>query len=217
MSVVSKFATALRPPIREPVTNTRDIVSAWRSKALNDTLFLRAHHRVHRFDRHFHEEYATGIIEGGCQAFSYDRNRRLDMPRGSVALISPGIVHVGWPGSEQGWSYRMLYPSVAMIREAVQDIFGASEVIFHRPVVDDPALYAQLVALHTATELPTADPLEVETLYLSAVSPPPYPTPVGLTAPRHDFIRPHYAGLEISSKPVTTNRSNSPNSVTSLT
>jgi hypothetical protein len=150
------------------VINTRDTVSAWRSRALNDTLFLRAHYRAHRFDRHFHEEYAIGVIEGGCQAFSYDRNRRLDMPRGSVALISPGMVHVGWPGTEQGWSYRMLYPSAATFGEAVQDIFGASEASFHRPAVEDPDLFAQLVALHTAAEDPTADPLEVETLYLSA-------------------------------------------------
>ena len=109
--------------------NARDSVNTWRSRALSDTLFLHAHYRTHRFDRHFHEEYAIGVIEGGCQAFSYDRGRRLDMPRGSVALISPGIVHVGWPGSEQGWSYRMLYPSVASLGEAAADIFGTSDVV----------------------------------------------------------------------------------------
>ena len=88
----------MRPP--------REAVRLWRSGALNKTLFLAADYRHQRFAAHAHEEYAIGIIEGGCQAFTYDRVRRLDMPAGSVALISPGIVHSGWPSAEQGGSVR---------------------------------------------------------------------------------------------------------------
>jgi AraC-like DNA-binding protein len=49
-------------------------------------LFLQADFTQQRFDPHYHDEYAIGIIEGRCQAFTYDRVRWLDMPEGSVVL-----------------------------------------------------------------------------------------------------------------------------------
>lgn len=74
----------------------RDIARAWLEPSLGNTLFLDAHYRTLAFERHYHEEFAIGIIESGCQAFSYDGGRRrMDMTAGSVALIAPGIVHEG--------------------------------------------------------------------------------------------------------------------------
>lgn len=146
-----------------------DSVRPWRSDVLHGTLFLRADYKTHRFDRHFHEEFAIGIIESGCQAFTYDSNaRRLDMGEGSVSLISPGIVHEGWPSTEQGWSYRMLYPSISTVDEAAVNIFGTPHVSFHRPVVHDPALYGTLLALHEAAEGDEST-MELETLFLCAI------------------------------------------------
>ena len=101
----------------------KDRAKTWRSTALGETLFLTAEYQQQRFDRHFHDEFAIGVIDSGCQAFVYDSNRRLDMPKGSVALIGPGVVHAGWPGAEEGWRYRMLYPAAALVRGAVEDVF----------------------------------------------------------------------------------------------
>src|SRR4051812_87498 len=107
---------------------TMDCVQTWRSPHLRDTLFLSADFRNQRFDRHFHKEYAIGVIDSGCQAFVYDRSRRLDMPSGSVALIAPGVVHSGWPGTDEGWRYRMMYPAAGVIDEIVREIFGPGAV-----------------------------------------------------------------------------------------
>jgi AraC-like DNA-binding protein len=142
----------------------------WRSPYLTDTLFLSADYRQQRFDRHFHEEFAIGVIDGGCQAFVYDDRRRLDMPRGSVALISPGVVHSGWPGADHGWRYRMLYPPSVTVRAAVADIFGSNSLpAFNRPVVNDGSLFETLSRLHALTSVATADPMEVEGLFLAMV------------------------------------------------
>jgi len=128
---------------------------------------LTAEYHQQRFDRHFHDEFAIGVIDSGCQAFVYDNNRRLDMPKGSVALIAPGVVHAGWPGAEEGWRYRMLYPAAALVRAAVEDAFDGSDTAsFHRPVVDDPALSLALSRLHGLSALAATDPLELESLYL---------------------------------------------------
>ncbi|MGQ3215333.1 MAG: AraC family transcriptional regulator [Shinella sp.] len=144
-------------------------VKMWRSSALADTLFLWANYRDHRFQRHFHEEFAIGIIEEGCQAFSYDSRHRVDLPRGTVCLISPGMVHEGWVGAENGWTYRMFYPSASLVGQAADDIFGTSDVAFKSPAVDDPELHACLQRLHQMTASPHLQRLEFETLYLATI------------------------------------------------
>ena len=147
-------------------TNT---IKMWRSNALADTLFLWADYRDHRFQPHFHEEFAIGIIEEGCQAFSYDSKHRIDLPRGTVCLISPGMVHEGWVGAENGWTYRMFYPSASLVAQAAEDIFGTPDVAFSSPAVDDPELHGCLRRLHQMTASPHHQSLESETLYLATI------------------------------------------------
>ncbi|WP_295997289.1 AraC family transcriptional regulator [Rugamonas sp.] len=145
-------------------------LATWRNTHLPGTVFLRADYRGQRFERHFHEEYAIGVIDSGCQAFEYDQGRRLDMPSGSVALIAPGVVHSGWPGAENGWRYRMMYPDAARVRAALDEVFGGLPAAhFHRPVVSDARLYWRLSRLHDAAADPHADPLELEGLYLAVI------------------------------------------------
>lgn len=145
-------------------------LATWRNEHLPGTVFLRADYRGQHFERHFHEEYAIGVIDSGCQAFEYDKGRRLDMPSGSVALIAPGVVHSGWPGAEHGWRYRMMYPDVALVRAALDDLFGGLPAAhFHRPVVSDARLYLRLSRLHDAAADPHADPLELEAMYLAVI------------------------------------------------
>jgi hypothetical protein len=147
-----------------------DRVRTWRSAHLGGTVCLHADFRKQRFDRHFHEEFAIGIIDSGCQAFVYDRNRRMDMPGGAVALISPGIVHAGWSADAEGWRYRMLYPPSSLVSDAVQSIFGSDKTAsFNRPVVHDRALYKRLANLHAASEDHLADGLAIESHFLAVV------------------------------------------------
>ena len=146
------------------------LAKTWRSRALGDTLFLKAEYRQLRFDRHFHDEFAIGIIDGGCQAFAYDNGRRLDFPMGSVALIAPGVVHPGWPGVEEGWRYRMLYPSADFVKSTAADVFGESETpSFHRPGVVDAALAQALSQLHELSARSDTDPLQLESLFLQVI------------------------------------------------
>jgi AraC-like DNA-binding protein len=145
-------------------------VRTWLNPHLGGTLCLHADFRKQRFDRHFHEEFAIGIIDSGCQAFVYDHSRRMDMPGGTIALIMPGIVHAGWSADAEGWRYRMLYPPSSIVSAAVQNVFGSDRVAsFNRPVVHDKALYTRLAKLHAASEDPLADGLEVEAHFLAVI------------------------------------------------
>jgi AraC-like DNA-binding protein len=147
------------------VKNILNSTAVWQSPHLRGTLFLRADFKQHAFEPHFHDEYAIGVIDSGCQAFTYDRGRRLDMPSGSVALIAPGVVHTGWSGADGGWCYRMLYPTQAFVRDSARDIFDTDVLpTFHQPVVEDPRLFALLSRLHACSAEPASDPLEIQEL-----------------------------------------------------
>jgi len=147
----------------------RNTVSLWRSAGLANTLFLHANYRDHRFQPHFHDEYAIGIIEQGCQAFSYDAKPRIDLSEGTVCFISPGMVHEGWVGAEDGWTYRMFYPAVDLVEQAANDIFGTNEIAFGSPAVHDPELHRNLQRLHLMSASPFVERLELETTYLSTI------------------------------------------------
>jgi AraC-like DNA-binding protein len=75
-------------------------------------------------------------------------------PRGSIVLINPGEMHTGEAASEHGWMYRMLYPDISLLQRAASEMAGKPQDIpfFPSPVVDDPALAAQMLQLHAALE-----------------------------------------------------------------
>lgn len=152
--------------MRSAGSRVREDSKAWNDTRLQGTLFLSADYRQQVFDRHFHEEFAIGIIESGCQQFVYDGRRRLDMMGGSVALIAPGIVHSGEPGVS-GWRYRMLYPATALVQRLLEEAVVADVGLgFHAPSVVDDDLYRRLGALHRASEASDASRLELETRLL---------------------------------------------------
>lgn len=67
-----------------------------------------------RFDRHFHDKYAFGVITGGTESFRY-RGATHDARRGTTAILHPGEVHDGFPGKDGHWTYRMAtqHPSIS--------------------------------------------------------------------------------------------------------
>lgn len=172
-------------------SRVRENSKAWIDTRLQDTLFLSADYRQQVFDRHFHEEFAIGIIERGCQQFVYDGRRRLDMTGGSVALIAPGIVHSGEPG-ESGWRYRMLYPATALVQRLLEEAVVADVGLgFHAPSVVDNDLYRRLGALHRASETSDASRLELESRLLEILT---------LAFGRHAGVRQRSASLNNSAR-----------------
>lgn len=149
---------------------TKDRAVVWQNRILENTVFLKADYRELRFDPHFHNEFAIGVIDAGCQAFTYDNGRRLNFSKGSVALIAPGVVHVGWPGAEEGWRYRMFYPPAELVKTAAAEIFGDDTLpTFHQPGVVDVTLASAISRLHELSARSDADPLHLESLFLQLI------------------------------------------------
>lgn len=146
------------------MSSTPESASFWTVPEAPDLDLLRASYVDHRYSRHTHDTYAVGVILRGAEGFSY-RGARHTAPAGSVVLIDPGEVHTGEAAAVGGWRYRMLYPSVELVRSTAG---GGGTPSFRSAVVDDPELARLLVTAHRALEGP--DPLARSSLLAGALS-----------------------------------------------
>src|SRR5262245_26144876 len=118
--------------------------ASWSEAAFEATEFLFADYRDFVYPAHLHETFAIGVIEAGAQRFRPGRASALVMPAGTLCAINPGVVHDGCPTSEEGWRYRMFYPSPALVAGRLEHarrdhLNGEWSVGSH--VIDDQELY----------------------------------------------------------------------------
>ncbi len=129
---------------------------------------LTATFRAHRYAPHMHDTYAVGCILAGCESFLV-RGTRCYAGAGDVACVNPQEVHDG-EALDDGYSYRMTYPSVALMRRIAADMTGrpdAGTPYFPQTVHRDPEGFALFVSAHRALE-GDADPLQGEELLYRA-------------------------------------------------
>ncbi len=122
----------------------------------------------HAYAPHTHDTYVFGAIEAGCETWRA-RGRRHFAGPGDFAFNNPLDVHDGAP-LEGGYSYRMTYPTEALLREVAASLTGRDAVgtpFFREPVVHDPEGVALFGAAHRAIEA-AGDLLAGEELLLRA-------------------------------------------------
>lgn len=141
-------------------------VKVWHDDVLDGLEVHHATYITHIFARHAHEYYVIGLIEAGVQSFAYQGKRQVT-PAGDVFVIHPGEAHTGEAVSPGGYTYRTLYPSVALLQRASSDIAGSEQgaPFFPTPVIQDEEVSASLRALHLALTA-GATPLEREARFL---------------------------------------------------
>ena len=129
---------------------------------------LRATFLQHTYATHTHETYAIGSITAGCEVWNA-RGRRLYASPGEIVFNHPLDAHDGAP-MEGGYSYRMTYPSLDLLREVAGTVSGravAGTPTFAAPVVHDLDGARLFVAAHAALE-DQGDGLAGEELLLRA-------------------------------------------------
>lgn len=108
---------------------------------------LHAHYITHEFARHTHDGYAIGVVMRGVESFRLGQTLH-HAPAGSVIVVHPGEVHTGFAPVEEGWEYRMFYPSVEWLRAATGQANSLPCVT--RAVLDDPEVAVRLERAHRA-------------------------------------------------------------------
>lgn len=115
LSLAAGFSTVLyktgqamhETPCHQAPGDDKDFVRFWRI-AEGDCELLSARYSTQSFGRHSHDRYALGVISGGVEKLFYRGSHSLG-GAGSLVTITPGEIHDGLPGYDQGWMYRMLY------------------------------------------------------------------------------------------------------------
>src|SRR6266480_2674946 len=70
------------------------------------------------FSPHRHDTYAIGVTTAGVQTFGYRGSRCVCLP-GQLHVLHPDEAHDGAAGTEDGFSYRILYIAPELIRGAL--------------------------------------------------------------------------------------------------
>ncbi|MEP7023102.1 MAG: AraC family transcriptional regulator [Actinomycetota bacterium] len=124
----------------------------WRHDAVPGVDLLRARYVTHRYTRHSHETYTVGVIDAGVEEFEYN-GELLRAGPGTIALLNPEVVHTGQAGVPEGWSYRVLYPEVALVTDIAAEL-GAPRGTpsFPQTVLHDPHGAQLLRSAHAAAE-----------------------------------------------------------------
>jgi AraC-like DNA-binding protein len=129
---------------------------------------LRARYTRQRFAPHTHDEYVFGTVESGA-ALTVFRAREDVHTVGCVITFAPGEVHTGAPATEQGWGYRMLYPSESLVRFIAREATGRDFApAFDSSFVPDGDLAERVRTAHAILES-GADRLQKECALLETI------------------------------------------------
>ena len=110
---------------------------------------LRARHFIQRFPPHFHDTFAIGVVESGSTRLLTHRGEWIARA-GSILAFSPGEVHGAEALGSRGYTYRMIYPSRAFMREIAVLPGGDDDrtPLFRTPVIEDRELASTLRKAH---------------------------------------------------------------------
>jgi len=93
---------------------------------------LEAHFHGRAFSPHRHDTYAIGMTLSGVQSFRF-RGRQWHCLPGQCHILHPDETHDGAAGTDEGFSYRIVYIDPFLIR----DVLGSDPLPFvGQPVVD---------------------------------------------------------------------------------
>lgn len=95
----------------------------FRSPALPETELLTARYVTHTFAPHWHEGYVVGVITDGAEGYRYRGAHHVAGP-GWLACINPDEIHTGERAAEEGWAYRVFYPSARTMLELATQLRG---------------------------------------------------------------------------------------------
>jgi AraC-like DNA-binding protein len=71
------------------------------------------------FAPHRHDTYAIGVTRSGVQSFNF-RGQRWHCLPGQCHILHPDETHDGSAGTDEGFSYRMVYVDPALVQEALR-------------------------------------------------------------------------------------------------
>ncbi len=125
----------------------------WKTIHLPEVEFFKAEYSDFTYGRHFHEDYAIGVVEDGIHAFYY-RHENYAITPGYVVTCQPGEVHTGHPGSDTPWRYRMMYLRPSLVRQVAAELDYRTAVLpfLNQTAFNHPYIVQAIRQLHQQSE-----------------------------------------------------------------
>lgn len=143
----------------------------FRSPAMPETELLTARYVTHTFAPHWHEGYVVGVITAGAEGYRYRGADHVAGP-GWLACINPDEIHTGERAVDEGWTYRVFYPSARVLLDLARQLRGSASSGLPRlphTSVRDVELARALSHAHVLLE-EGADILAAQSAALSALT-----------------------------------------------
>lgn len=131
--------------------NQIDSTTYWRHPRFPDLSLLKARFTRHRYELHTHPTYVVALITAGCEKLRIGR-RHVSAPRGTVLIVHPEECHDGEAGAADGWSYRTLYPTMALMTDIARELGAATPPVFAHCTIDDMGLAHAIDVAHRDAE-----------------------------------------------------------------
>jgi AraC-like DNA-binding protein len=157
---------------RFDVKENNEQIKLWHiSTNFGNLKLMRARYVTQSFSRHIHEDFPIGVIERGALGFYY-RGENVVAPVGSINLANPGEAHTGHAAVDIGWTYRMFYCDLDLLRHAASEIAGRPKdlAFFQQGVIHDSDLAFRIRCLHLTLEQPDLPKLEQESRILEMLT-----------------------------------------------
>lgn len=108
--------------------------------------------RQHAYRPHSHPGYVIAVVTEGVEAVNCRGALHRSGP-GDILFVNPEAIHDGQRGGDEGWQYRVFYPTIATVQVLISGEGSArSTPYFHETVVHDPVLARRLAELHADLE-----------------------------------------------------------------
>lgn len=120
------------------------------------------------YARHSHPDYSIGIIEAGVGGNYYQGSTYL-APPGSIILMNPDEAHTGYSANNLPLTYRMLYPSVNIIKQLAKEVQVCEFPYFKEAFIKNEVLAKNIYDLHTVLEQ-SQNQLERQSMLVEVVS-----------------------------------------------
>lgn len=146
----------------------REQARHWEHPGLPGVDLLTARYVRHTFARHTDDGYVIAAVTSGVQAIGMPGGPERAGP-GEVVLINPDTPHSAHAGTEDGWSYRVLYPARGLVAAVAAETGGAPGTpAFTATVLHDPEAARLIGGVHRAAESDNA--LAADTLLRQVVA-----------------------------------------------
>jgi AraC-like DNA-binding protein len=141
------------------IARVREAHFGW-APAFGGVTFLRGRNFQTRIPSHVHSTYVLGVVDEGAVQVTV-RGEAWLATAGSVIALQPYQAHAEFAVGDDGWSFRYLYPTETVVRQALGAEARADAVglRFAKPVIADDALALALGEIHDrlAAAHPAAD------------------------------------------------------------